>query len=232
MDFQTIIDLDKQLLLFFNGSESLFLDAMVTTLTNAWTWVPLYISLLIVVIKNSDSVLGVFLVLASAALCVLFTGTLDDTIVKPLVGRWRPTRDPEIGLLVDIVDGYRGGNYGFFSAHASNTFSIAIFFSLLVRSRVFTIFIMAWSLLNAWTRLYLGVHYPSDVIVGLAYGAFVGIMVYLIFMKLYMIVTDKLHFISSQYTRTGYGFSDIDIVHNVLLLTIVYAVIHAAVSAF
>ena len=114
MDFQTIIDLDKQLLLFFNGSESLFLDAMVTTLTNAWTWVPLYISLLIVVIKNSDSVLGVFLVLASAALCVLFTGTLDDTIVKPLVGRWRPTRDPEIGLLVDIVDGYRGGNYGFF----------------------------------------------------------------------------------------------------------------------
>ena len=153
MDFQTIIDLDKQLLLFFNGSESLFLDAMVTTLTNAWTWVPLYISLLIVVIRNSDSVLGVFLVLASAALCVLFTGTLDDTIVKPLVGRWRPTRDPEIGLLVDIVDGYRGGNYGFFSAHASNTFSIAIFFSLLVRSRLLSVALVLWSLTNCWTRL-------------------------------------------------------------------------------
>ena len=59
MDFQPIIDLDKQLLLYLNGSESLFLDAMVVTLTNAWTWVPLYISLLIVVIKNSESALKV-----------------------------------------------------------------------------------------------------------------------------------------------------------------------------
>ena len=124
MDFQTIIDLDKQLLLFFNGSESLFLDAMVTTLTNAWTWVPLYISLLIVVIKNSDSVLGVFLVLASAALCVLFTGTLDDTIVKPLVGRWRPTRDPEIGLLVDIISSL--ASYGALSWVQASIASIAI----------------------------------------------------------------------------------------------------------
>ena len=63
MDFQPIIDLDKQLLLYLNGSESLFLDAMVVTLTNAWTWVPLYISLLIVVIKNSESALKVLLVL-------------------------------------------------------------------------------------------------------------------------------------------------------------------------
>ena len=105
MDFQTIIDFDKQLLLLLNGSESLFLDSVVLTLTNAWTWVPLYISLLIVVIKNSESTLKILLILASAGLCVLFTGAVDDTIVKPLVGRWRPTRDPEIGLLVDIVDG-------------------------------------------------------------------------------------------------------------------------------
>lgn len=224
--------LDKQALLDLNGSDSLYLDRVAKGLTNAFTWIPLYISLFYIVLKNNENVQKVLMVLGAAALCVLLAGTVDDLIVKPMVGRWRPTRDPEIGMLVDIVDGYRGGRFGFFSAHAANTFSIAVFFSLLVRSRVFTIFIMAWSLLNAWTRLYLGVHYPSDVIVGLAYGAFVGIMVYLIFMKLYMIVTDKLHFISSQYTRTGYGFSDIDIVHNVLLLTIVYAVIHAAVSAF
>ena len=92
MDFQPIIDFDKQLLLLLNGSESLFLDSLVVTLTNAWTWVPLYISLLVVVIKNSESALKVLLIMGSAGLCVLFAGTIDDTIVKPLVGRWRPTR--------------------------------------------------------------------------------------------------------------------------------------------
>ena len=139
MDFQPIIDFDKQLLLLLNGSDSLFLDSLVVTLTTAWTWVPLYISLLIVVIKNSESALKISLIIASAGLCVLLAGTIDDTIVKPLVGRWRPTRDPEIGLMVDIVDGYRGGNYGFFSAHAANTFSIAVFFCWLVRSRLLSI---------------------------------------------------------------------------------------------
>ena len=230
MDFQTIIDLDKQLLLFFNGSESLFLDAMVTTLTNAWTWVPLYISLLIVVIKNSDSVLGVFLVLASAALCVLFTGTLDDTIVKPLVGRWRPTRDPEIGLLVDIVAGYRGGNYGFFSAHASNTFSIAIFFSLLVRSRLLSVALVLWSLTNCWTRLYLGVHFPGDILVGLLWGAFVGTGVYCLYRYYSEKWTCAPRYTSLAYTRTGYHRNDVDIPVCVLMFTLIYATFRACLA--
>ena len=183
MDFQQIIDFDKQLLLMLNGSESLFLDSMVMTLTTAWTWVPLYISLLIIVIKNSDTSVRILLTIAAAGLCVLLAGTIDDTIVKPLVGRWRPTRDPEIGLLVDIVDGYRGGDYGFFSAHASNTFSIAIFFSLLMRQRLLTIGLVSWSLLNCWTRMYLGVHYPGDITVGLIWGGLMGWLVYRIYLR-------------------------------------------------
>ena len=78
MDFQQIIDFDKQFLLLLNGSESLYLDALVVTLTNAWTWVPLYISLLIVVIKNSDSALKILLTIVSAALCVLVAGMVDE----------------------------------------------------------------------------------------------------------------------------------------------------------
>ena len=72
------------------------------------------------------------MVMGAAVLCVVLAGMVDDMIVKPTIARWRPTRDPEIGMLVDIVDGYRGGRYGFFSAHAANTFSIAIFFCWLV----------------------------------------------------------------------------------------------------
>ena len=232
MDIQGLLEIDRQLLLAFNGSGSLFIDSLVLVLTNAYTWIAFYLALSYLVIKNNGKWSQIMLVVAASGLCILFSSLVAEGVVKPYVARLRPSLDPSVCNMLHLAKGYTASGYSFFSAHAANTFSIAVFFSLLVRSRVFTIFIMAWSLLNAWTRLYLGVHYPSDVIVGLAYGAFVGIIVYLIFLKLYMIVTDKLHFISSQYTRTGYGFSDIDIVHNVLLLTIVYAVIHAAVSAF
>ena len=227
MDFQTIIDFDKQLLLFFNGSESLFLDAMVTTLTNAWTWVPLYISLLIVVIKNSDSALKVVMIMASAGLCVLLAGTVDDTIVKPLVGRWRPTRDPEIGLLVDIVDGYRGGDYGFFSAHAANTFSIAIFFCWLVRSRLLSVALVLWSFTNCWTRLYLGVHFPGDILVGLCWGGLVGTGVYFLYRHFSAKFTWTSSYTSLAYTKTGFNRNDADIPVCVLVFTLIYAVMRA-----
>lgn len=172
-----IIHFDKQLLLMLNGSDSLFLDSLIMTLTTAQTWIPLYVGLLYVVIKANRNWRDILMVIAAAGLCVLLAGAVDDEIVKPLVARWRPTHDPEIGHLVDTVNGYRGGNYGFFSAHAANTFSIAIFFSLLMRQRLFTVFMVCWSLVNCYTRLYLGVHYPGDITVGLLWGGFVGWLV-------------------------------------------------------
>ena len=175
---EELIHFDKELLLWFNGSDSLVMDSVIMTLTTATTWIPMYLALFYVVLKSNSTVREILLVLACAAACVLLAGTIDDTIVKPLVARWRPGRDPEIGMLVDTVDGYRGGNYGFFSAHAANTFSIAIFMSLLMRQRLLTIFLVGWSLLNCYTRLYLGVHYPGDITVGLIWGSLVGFGVY------------------------------------------------------
>ena len=178
---EELIHFDKQLLRALNGSDSVFLDYVFMTLTNARTWIPLYLALFYVVLKTNRGLREVLLVLASAGLCVLLAGTIDDTIVKPLVARWRPTHDPEIGALVDVVNGYRGGNYGFFSAHAANTFSIALFFSLLMRRRLLVIALVCYSLVNCWTRLYLGVHYPGDITVGLLWGALVGWSVYRFF---------------------------------------------------
>lgn len=175
---EELIQFDKQLLLMVNGSDSLFIDSLATTLTNAKTWIPLYVALFYVVLRNSTTAAKVLITLAAAGLCVFLAGALDDSIVKPLVARWRPTRDPEIGILVDTVDGYRGGKYGFFSAHAANTFSIALFFSLMFRRRAFVVMMVAYSLINCWTRLYLGVHYPGDITVGLLWGAIVGYSVY------------------------------------------------------
>jgi len=222
---EELIQLDKQLLLWFNGSDSLFLDGLVNTLTTATTWIPLYLGLFYMVLKNNDNVQKVLLILGCAGLCVLLAGSLNDLFIKPSVARWRPSRDQDIAMLVDVVNGYRGGRYGFFSSHAANTFSIAIFFTLLVRSRVLSVVMILWSLLNCWTRLYLGVHFPGDILCGLLWGGAVGTGIWFLHQYVYQKINTKDYFISTQYTKTGYQKSDVDIVVCILLLTIVYAIL-------
>ena len=232
MDMDTIIQMDKQLLLAINGSDSLFIDYLAKTLTTAATWIPLYVSLFYVVVKNNDNFRRIICILACAGLCVLFAGTVDDLLVKPLVARLRPTHDFQVGMLVDTVAGYRGGKYGSFAAHAANTFSIAVFFSLLMRSRLVTLLLVGWSLTNCWTRLYLGVHYPLDILCGLLWGGSVGTGIYF----LYRYVDRRLlhsenDYVSSKYTSSGYRYSDIYIVALVLSLTLIYCILRSLILA-
>lgn len=227
MDIGTLIQLDKQLLLMLNGSDSLFLDGLFLALTSAVTWIPLYISLFYLVLKNNENIRQILLIVCCAAVCVVLAGTVDDSFVKPMVARWRPTHDPEIGLMVDVAEGYRGGKYGFFSAHAANTFSIALFFCLLVRSRVLSVALISWSLINCWTRIYLGVHYPGDILFGLLWGGIVGCSVYYVYSRINHHMRTGMNFISSQYTSTGYQSSDINIVMTVLAFTYVYTLLRA-----
>lgn len=229
MDWQALIDLDKQLLLWFNGSQSLFLDSLVRTLTHAFTWIPCYVSLFYIVLRNNDNVARILYILAGAAVCVLMAGMVDDAIVKPTVARWRPTHDPQIGMLVDIVDGYRGGKYGFFSAHAANTFSVAVFFWWLVRSRLLTFWMVVWSLTNCWTRLYLGVHFPGDILVGLCWGTVCGSFAYWLYYRLTRSMK-SMAFTSAYYTKTGYQRQQVDIYIVVFILTVLYALIRATFS--
>ena len=229
---EELIQLDKQLLLWFNGSDSLLLDGLVKTLTTATTWIPLYLGLFYLVLKNNDNVQKVLLVLGCAGLCVFLAGSLNDLFVKPWVARWRPSRDPEIAMLVDVVNGYRGGRYGFFSSHAANTFSLAIFFTLLVRSKVLSVAMILWSLLNCWTRLYLGVHFPGDILCGLLWGGVVGTGMWFLHQHIYKKINTQDFYVSTQYTATGYQKSDVDIVICILLLTIVYAILKSCYTLY
>lgn len=229
---EELIQLDKQLLLWFNGSDSLFLDGFVKTLTTASTWIPLYLGLFYLVLKNNDNVQKVLLVLGCAGLCVFLAGSLNDMFVKPWVARWRPSHDSEIAMLVDVVNGYRGGRYGFFSSHAANTFSIAIFFALLVRSRMLSVAMILWSLLNCWTRLYLGVHFPGDIFCGLLWGGVVGTGMWYLHQYIYQKINTQDFYVSTQYTITGYQKSDVDIVICILLLTILYAILKSCYTLY
>ena len=174
---QTLVELDQNILSFFNGSSSLFVDNLALILTSGLTWIPLYLSLLYVVIKNNETMKQIMLIIGCVCLCILLSDGIADFIVKPLVARPRPSNDPLLKYTIDVVNGLRGTQYSFFSAHASNTFCIAVFFSLLIRKRNFVIAMVAWSLINCWTRMYLGLHYPSDIFVGLLWGGGVGVFV-------------------------------------------------------
>ena len=107
---------------------------------------------------------------------------------------------------------------------------MAVFFALLVRDRFFTAILVAWSTVVSLTRLYLGVHYPSDVLTGMLSGSAVAVFVYGLYRRLYIRCSDKLHYISTKYTRTGYSFADVDAVLCILLLTFIYAAFRAVLS--
>ena len=168
-----IIEADRYILSFFNGSDSIFLDGIVTMLTSGYTWILLYLALCYVVIKNNDTMYQIGITIGCALLCVLLADGLTDGIIKPLVARPRPLNDPFIKHTIDIVAGSYDRQYSFFSAHAANTFSLAVFLSMLLRRKAVTILFITWSLL----------HYPSDIIVGLMWGACVGFGVWFVFRR-------------------------------------------------
>lgn len=225
----TLIDVDRSLLFLINGSESLFLDNLAVVLTSGFTWIPLYLVLFYVIIKNNETMKQVMLAVGCVLLCLFLSDGITDYIIKPMVGRFRPSQEPAIKYVVDIVNGMRDTQYGFFSAHAANTFCIAVFFSLLIRSTKFTVAIILWSLVNCWTRMYLGLHYPGDILVGLLWGAIVGAIVYYVYLKTYLSISPDFNYISSQYTATGYSLTDVDLFLSALVLTVVYAILRALV---
>ena len=227
MDFSTIQNIDFQVLQWFNGSNNVILDQLALVLTSGFTWIPLYVVLFIVVMRNNETMMQIGLVVGAALLCILFADGFADGIIKPLAERWRPSNDPLVKYSVQVVDNLRMKDYSFCSAHAANTMSIAVFFSLLVRSRMLTITMIVWSLVNCWTRLYLGVHYPLDIATGLLLGSVVGFLVYLLYHRMYRRISPEIKYISNQYTSTGYDRDDIDMIMTVLMLVLVYVVIRA-----
>ncbi len=223
-------ELDLALLHFFNGSQSAIFDQFILTLTNGLTWIPLYIALFIMVLKNNESMSQIFIIVGCCALGVIFSAGLDDLLIKPLVARPRPTQDLLVKYTIDTALGYRESNFSFFSAHAANTFTVAIYMIFLVRNRAFTIAMALWSLFNCYTRLYLGVHYPSDILCGLLFGAIVGSVAYWLHLRLYYKVTPHFRYVSEAYTKTGYSIGDIDMVIATLVLTFIYAIFKSVLS--
>lgn len=175
--FDSILKLDTQLTLMCNGSDCAVLDQFALIATSTMTWIPIAVVLLYVLFKNNQWKNALIVVLG-IAIAITLADQLASGICKPLVARLRPSQDPALANLIDIVGDYRGGRYGFFSSHAANTCAVATYLALLFKNRSLSLALYSWTLLNCWTRVYLGVHYVGDLLVGFVWGLLVGVIVY------------------------------------------------------
>lgn len=213
---QQLIQYDKSAFLALNGSDSIFWDGFMWVYTNTLIWIPLAIVLLYVIFKNNKNK-EAFLLVVMIALVILICDRVSSGLFKPMFKRFRPAQDPEMMYLVDVINNYRGGKYGFISSHAANTFGIFSFTSLLFRKKEYTIAFLAWALISCYSRIYLGVHYLGDVICGALLGLIIGFSIYLLYKYIHSKYTsnNRKRYLNN-YTSTGYLVSDI----NALLITL------------
>lgn len=180
--------MDSQLLLLLNGSDSVFLDNCFLLVTRTATWLPLLAVLLLIILFNSMRKIskGVLLFILFAVAFSLVIVVCDQTasnICKPLFARLRPSHEPALLGLVDLVNGRRGSTFGFFSSHAANSFGVATFSALVLRHRLAGTILFLWAALTSYSRIYLGLHYPGDILVGLLFGLLVGFLFHYLYRK-------------------------------------------------
>ena len=183
-----LADLDARLLLIVNGAHSPFFDAVMWCISGRWIWVPFYIVLTYMLFRRF-SWKRATLCLITIGLIILAADQTCASLIRPEVCRLRPANlNNPLSHLVHVVNGYRGGRYGFPSCHAANTFALAMFMSLVFRNKRFTVMMFSWAIVVSYSRMYLGVHYFGDLFC----GASVGSLFAALFYSLLKFLCDKL----------------------------------------
>lgn len=178
---EKILPFERDLFLWLNGHHTEYWDNFMYLYSGKAIWLPLAaVSLFVFVykIKWKEAVL----VLACAVLVGLFCDYISAEFIKPYFERLRPTHHPDFAALVETVNGQKGGKYGFISNHAANGFGVAVLSSLLFRNKFYTLTIFLWALTTAYSRIYLGVHFISDVVGGAIWGSLIGFLAYYIYL--------------------------------------------------
>jgi undecaprenyl-diphosphatase len=170
----TLLDWDKEVFLYLNGLGTASWDGFWLVVTNKWTSVPLYLCLLGLTLR-SFGLKRTLIILLTVALLITVTDQLAN-FFKYGVQRLRPCHEPGLRDAMRLVQSYCGGNYGFYSAHASNSMGLAVFFACLMNPRYRGLggILVFWALIVSYSRIYVGVHYPLDVITGIMAGFLMG----------------------------------------------------------
>ena len=187
--------IDKKLFLFLNGIHIESMDTIMWWVSSTTIWIPFYIVLLFFLIKKENpsslkkQLKNISFLVISIAIAILLADQISSGFFKPFFQRFRPSHNPNIMNLVHVItkpngDTYRGGLYGFVSSHAANSFAIAWFSCRILKYKSAWISLITWALLVSYSRIYLGVHYPGDILGGALIGIGSGTLATIIYYKL------------------------------------------------
>ena len=179
--------IDTEVLLAINGWHAPWADTLMWIVSAKATWIPLYLLLIGLLVwryrkpaktgvKWLQRVPACVVMIVVIAMAVGAADFIASGILKELVARPRPTRVPELEGVLHLVNDYRSGQYGFVSSHAANTMACALLFSLIWRKKITTSLLMLWVAANCYSRMYLGVHYPLDILGGLMVGTLTALL--------------------------------------------------------
>ena len=182
--------IDSDLFLFLNGLHTEWMDKVMSILTDMWVWLPFYLLLIYWAVKQYGK--RCWWVFLAVALVVLCSDQLASQVCKPLFHRLRPCYNLDFQDLIHLPKGMAGGKFGFVSSHAANTFAIAVFLTpALCNYRPWVgIALFLWAFLSSYSRIYIGYHYPGDIVCGALLGMLVGLLIWKLFQR-FVLMTSK-----------------------------------------
>ncbi len=223
-----INDLDHAVMVFLNFPEyhNTFLDFFFWMSSQILVWTPVILFFLYTLVKNKGK--ETFLIVGLTILVFVACDQVSSGFLKPLFARPRPSHDPLIENALRYVFDYHGGAFGFPSSHAANSFGFAVFSALLLKNRLYTFSAMLWAILCAYSRIYLGVHFPGDILVGTLIGIGFGFLFHYIYQKLhehyFKNSNSSPRLDSTKHTTSGFAKKDVRLIV-IVLYTIIFSVI-------
>ena len=199
---EQLLHIETEILLAINGWHAPWADQLMWIISAKTTWIPLYLLLIGLLVwryrkpamtnvKWLQKVPACVVMIVAIGLAVGAADFIASGILKDWVARPRPSRVPELEGMLHLVNGYKSGQYGFVSSHAANTMAVALLFSLIWRNKIATCGLMLWVAANCYSRMYLGVHYPTDILGGLIVGSLVAVAGYWLLDRYRLVVKES-----------------------------------------
>ena len=229
---EKILDYERVLFLTLNGAHSLFGDQFMWLFSGFSAWTPLFVAFFTILFyANRNRWKETLLIVAAIALVITLTDQFSSGLCKPYFARFRPTHHPDFMNDVYTVFDYRGGSYGFVSSHAANGFGFALLTSLIFRNRYYTMLLLLWATVSVYSRIYLGVHFISDIIPGILTGLFWGWLVYQLFVFIHQKAIVGKH-VKIPLSETKYPNNGLTLILTIMIITVFLITIVSVLYAF